>query len=87
MSEASENRNMHDSTAARRHRLSYTNRCRIALLFTPIILLVVLVAPLPRAIGKAGAAFWWHADFAGAFRYWYRDLYRPAIYGSVHDDA
>lgn len=65
----------------------YTRRCRIALVLIPIWLPLLIVAALFNAIFDG----FWHVGESLGLGYreiqWfiYRDVYRPARYGSVHD--
>jgi hypothetical protein len=69
--------------------ISATARARIVLALTPLLVPVSLLWWLVCAFGAAGQA-WWETFSLGArdtFRFWYRDVYRPARYGSVWDDV
>lgn len=68
-------------------KLSYTNRARVLVALSPIFLPLILLEALPYAIWRAVGQFWWYADFSGALRLWYRNVWRVAVYGSVHDST
>lgn len=73
--------------AARKPRVSYTNRARLALLLTPIWLPLTLLWWIACSFGAA-ASEWWETfsyGVADTRRLLYREVYRPARYGSVFD--
>jgi len=72
-----------------RLRLSFTNRCRLMLALSPIVIPLSLFYLLGCAAVDAAKAFVSTVtDGIGYYRdWWYREVYRPARYGSVWDDV
>lgn len=74
-------------TAASRPRLSFTWRCRLILLTAPVLFPAQVVTDLVFACLNGAREFGssLNRDLADDVRWWYRYVYRPARYGSVHD--
>lgn len=63
-----------------------TNRARVLLLLTPIILPLAFLVDGLGAIPYALKEWWSVSGWNTTAIEWYRDVYRPARYGSVWDD-
>lgn len=64
-----------------------TGRCRLVLALSPVIvpfyLLISILACVFYAVEEFVLAVM--ESLAHDWRFWYREVYRPARYGSVHD--
>lgn len=69
-------------------RLGWTGRARVALCLAPIVLPFAIAGSLGGALRDAVAAFVesMKARAQEGWHFWYRDVYRVARYGSVHDE-
>ena len=74
---------------AKSRRLTYTSRARFLLVIAPVWIPAALAADALYALisgaRRFGESFGWAVRSTG--RFWYRDVYRVARYGSVLDDV